>query len=345
MIELHVWGSDETISVISPECLASSWVLNSQLSAQNIPFKIVTSSNTNLSDTERLPLLIVKGDSIEKYEGYDSISTFLSENYNDDSRIYKPVSKSEKLINISLISYLNNTIKYLNQYNLYINTKNYEKYTRKLFQNYFPFPMMYNQPLKFYNNAQEQIGIIGLNINKVGFFSMSGNLEEPQIAETETFNSGDDDDDDDEEVDEVAMTALHEKQLLTKSKKKTILRESKNSLKCLNLVDQYVNHFIKLCKELNGQEDSYSNLFDSEKLSTSEVLLIAYIHSLTFQDLPDKFINNYLLLKHPQFYKFIIGEVDKFSKELSKDVFRNPIGDEIPNLWNEIKYNAGIIKY
>ncbi|KAK7684181.1 hypothetical protein QCA50_012827 [Cerrena zonata] len=178
-----------------------------------------------MSNSEVLPLLICT-ETREKYEGYSRIAEYVSEKYPGGESQFLPdtqLDKRQQLINASLISYVENKVKYLNEYNLYINTRNYEKYTRKLFQHYFPFPMMYNQPLKFYHNAQEEVRMVGLTANKVGFFSMSGNLEEV-IPETEYFNEANSSDveDNSEGEDEVAITTLHEKQILANSKKKSL---------------------------------------------------------------------------------------------------------------------------
>mmetsp|Transcript_7017 Transcript_7017/g.8894 ORF Transcript_7017/g.8894 Transcript_7017/m.8894 type:complete len:362 (+) Transcript_7017:31-1116(+) len=361
MIELHVWGHNSSISVISPECLASSWLLNLQLKPQNIPFKIVTSSNTNLSQTDKLPLLLVPKDEStnDRYEGFQNISQYISRNFNMEHTSgndikYLPnqnlTSAEQKLINSSLTSFIENTIHNISQYNLYINTNNYEKYTRKLFQKFFPFPMMYNQPLKFYHAAQKQVQVIGLNSNNPGFFSISGS---DAVAQTEYFN--DENDDEESEGDPVAISSLHEKQLLAKSKRKDLLKESKNSLKCLNLVNEYIDYIVLLYKELNASNkpDEFSYLFPDTKdgssnaVSSSELQLFAYIHSLCLPELPDKFIANYLTLKYPKFLAFIYDTTSKLNESLYKDksIFREPQGIEVPNLWNELKYSTGYVKY
>lgn len=359
MIELHVWGHESEISVISPECLASAWLLKLHLTPQDIAFKIITSSNTNLSNTDRLPLMLVPKDrkvEKEKYEGFHNISKYVSSSFGPGQLAsginFLPnegiSSKEKQLINSSLISFIENKIHNINQYNLYINTKNYEKYTRKLFQHYFPFPMMYNQPLKFYHAAQKQIQAIGLTANKTGFFSISGT---DNVAQTEYFN---DDMEEDNETDQVALSALHEKQLLAKSKNKDLLKESKNSLRCLNLINEYTNCVVLLYHEHNPSStpDLFSYLFsreegDSEVITSSELLLFAYIKSLCFPGLPDKFIANYLTMKYPKFLTFVCDTTEKLNEHLYQDrtIFREPRGDEIPNLWNELKYSTGYLEY
>ena len=85
----------------------------------------------------------------------------------------------------------------------------------------------------------------------------------------------------------------------------------------------------------------------SNAISSSELLLFAYIHSLCLPELPDKFIANYLTLKYPKFLAFIYDTTTKLNERLYKDksIFREPQGIEVPNLWNELKYSTGYVKY
>ncbi|KAK6458078.1 Tom37 C-terminal domain-containing protein [Scheffersomyces xylosifermentans] len=351
MLSLHVWGSysqsdknGSDISIISPECVASSWLLVDRLGDQeDVKYEIVTSSNTNLSDIGKLPVLITAE---SKFHGFNEISGYLFQNFQSSSAsrtvATAELTHKQQLINSGLLAHLQHKIEYINQYNLYINTKNYEKYTRKLFQHYLPFPMMYNQPLKFYNHAQTQIQVLGLNKNKTGFFDFSGNIQD-DVAETELVNEGEDDED---EKDEVALSALHERQLLAKSKEKSMLRESKNSLKCLQLLDGYLTFFLKLSDQSTANGGEYGYLFSGKGASSSEVLLFAYIYCLTHQDLPDRFIYNLLRIKRAKFLEFADGHSQKWNDQLlESDVLRAPTGEETPGLWNEIKYRSGFVKY
>lgn len=342
MIELHIWGADKQVSIIDPESLASAWLLSIHLTPQQIPYDIVTSCNTNLSDSGRLPLLLVRGNgTTRKYEGFSEISHFISEKFPADSTKYVPdvkLSTTDQLANFSLISFLNNTIKYVNQYNLYVNTENYENYTRKLFSSYLPFPMMYNQPLKFFKSASEQVKIIGLGVNKTSLFSFSVGDETP---ETETFN-----DENEGEQDEVAISSLHEKVMLAKLKDKAILRESRNSLRCLNILGEQISHVERLFKQLNPNSPvDFAHLFRAKKISSSELLLYAYFHSLTFAGLPDNFIANYLKQKSPAFWKFAYTITEALNTSLVPETFRSALGLEVPSLKNEVLYLMSLVRY
>lgn len=338
MLELHLWGQNGEISVIDPEGLACAWLLSIHLIPQGIKFKIVTSCNTNLADSGRLPLLMVKkDDKVEKYEGFSSISYHISMEYPTENTKFVPdekLSARDQLVNLSLISYLDSTVRYVNQYNLYVNTKNYELYTRKLFLTYLPFPMMYNQPLKFYNNACEQVKLIGLGVNKSGIFSMSGG----EVAEVEMVNS--------EDEDEVAVSALHERVILAKLKSKAALQESRNTFRCLHELGKHINRIELLFKELNPNSPvEFAHLFRSKKVSSSELLLYAYCHCLTYKILPDAFILKYLESKFPAFWKFASTIIEALNSGMAHDTFRNAEGIEVPSLWNQIGYTLGAFLY
>lgn len=304
MLQLHVWGSNREISVISPECRASAWLL----SQSGLDYEIVTSSNTNLSDIHKLPVLLETGGKStydreiegKKYQGYEEISEYLGK-YNLNAR--------ERLLNQGLLNILGK-FDIINQYNLYINPKNFE-YTRIQFPKFFPFPMMYNQPLKFYNSANELVRSIGLNL-KGGFFTSTENVKE------------------EEEEELVPLSKLHEKTILAKSKEKAILKESHNVVKCLKLVGEYMDYF--------KMESSERTTLHFTELSTSEVLLFSYIYSLTFDQLKDRFIARYLELKFPREIEFIRTRIVQNNEALYEANFRGPTGAEVPSLYNEVKY-------
>ncbi|KAI5960147.1 SAM37 [Candida pseudojiufengensis] len=291
MIQLHVWGYQDEVSIISPHCIATTWLLNLVLTPLNVPFKIITSNNTKLSELNQLPVLIISED--EKYDGYYSIAKYLVKTYNP-SNLYITSDFKENLLNISIINYLETRFEYINLYNLCSNKQNYENYTRKLFTKYFKFPWMYNQSLKFYNESIEKIKILGLNSkNSNNFFKFDKENDNEVIAETETFN---DDDNElivekEEEEGIKPISGLHEKSLLQKSKTKQILKESKASMRFLLLLEKYLKQLQSLKKEKSDQQF----FFDEDLPSPSDILFSAYLYCLTYEDLPDKFIKNYLV--------------------------------------------------
>lgn len=166
------------------------------------------------------------------------------------------------------------------------------------------------------------------------------------MAPTELIN--DEDDEDDEEGDEdganVAISSLHERQLLKKSKSKQVLKESRNSMKCLILITQYIERFKTIFQhQQRDSDEEFGFIFNNQNPSSSEILFYAYIFCLTYEKLPDRFIFNYLKLKQDYTLKFITEIMNK--NQISKNKFRNPIGNEIPSLTNEVKYWIGSIEY
>ncbi|CUM63622.1 uncharacterized protein PRCAT00001204001 [Priceomyces carsonii] len=338
MYQLHVWGNNRKLSVISPECLASSWLLTMLSTVKLIEFEIVTSSNTNISDIGKLPVLLVNK---EKYNGFAEITSWVVEEMgssgSDEFTIIK--NDTKRLIDKSLVSLIENHLERIHLYNLYICTENYENFTRKLFQNFFPFPMMYNQPLKFYHNAQLQVQLSGLSAGTSGFFSLSNaDIIQSEYLDQEIYESDEDK--------TVALSALHEKHILAKSRQKAKLRESRSHLKCLNLIERSIGLLLQLSKQEN-EESQHGYIFESGKLQPSEILLYAYLYCLTFENLPDRFISKYIEIQFPEFSKFgtkIIARLNKLLYEKSI-LIRDPCEQEIPNLWNEVQYQCGYIKY
>lgn len=329
MIELHVWGYDEEVSIISPSCIASAWLLSLVTEPQGIPFVVIPSNNTHLSELNELPLLIDEG---EQYSGFREIAMHLTTKY-DSSRI-SSLSDEQKLLDNSLITFLDTKFDALNRYNLFSNTKNYENYTRKLFAKFFPFPMMYNQALKFYNDAQSRVRLLGLGEHKSSFLNFTGSGEDTQ---TEYFNSDYDDGIDNSK----AISSLHERSLVQKSETKKVLRESRSSMKCLLLVGQFFERLEKLKLE---QKHEGKFLF-GEKPAASDILFLAYFFALTNDSLPDKFIRNFLSSDNADRFKSILDRLADVKSKSVRLSFRNPVGKERPNLVNEVGYWTGLIDY
>lgn len=306
MVELHVWGLNNQVSIISPECLASAWALGQKLDN----FQIICSNNTNISDIGKLPVLI---DNNTKYQGFEQIIRYLDYKF-DDSTL--------NLLDQSLIALFLNKFEILSQYNLYIVRENYDNFTIKLFKDYLPFPMMYNQPLKFYGYAQNQVSILGLNNSNKGFFKF-GNIQS-EIPPTETV--------DDKSDDEVALTALHEKQLLKKNKKKQDLTEFKNCFKVSKILNESILDVTEIYKK-------NLNLLDGP----NRLLLQAYLTSYTDNDLSNQFIKLSL-----ESHKDFVDDILKSTKELNENIIENfatPKSYQAPTLINEVKYLTGQIRY
>lgn len=297
--------------MISPECLACAWIVS--LIQEEI--EIVPSNNTNLSLSGKLPVLITDS---QQYEGFLPVSTFLSTFSGEDDFIGAlKLSKKDQLFNRALITYIDNKLRYLTQYNLYISPMNYEKYTRKLFKYYLPFPMMYNQPLKFYNSAQEEVKIIGIGKPTKGLFNFaSDNIDDDSIDTT------------------TPISKLHERTILAKNKQRLSVRESRNALRAMNLMNEYVKEIIEFYQESNQGFQLIAGKFTS-----SELLMLAYLNTNYHESLPNQLLHQTIKSNHPNFYEFSKQAIDNLNERLI--TLTNPKSHQLPTLFNEIKYQLG----
>lgn len=334
---LHVWGANGRISALLPDLAAAAWLLN-QL---GVSYELVFSNNTNLSPSGVLPLLV---EGSVKTAGYRAIAARILKGHVSGGGF---VADSElggsraELANLALEAYCYSALRPLVLYVFYIHSGNYEKYTRKLFRHYLPFPMMYNQPLRFYHEAQEQTALVGLVAGNGGFFSISG----PETAQTESFNDELSDNDD-----LVPISGLHEQQLTRKAKTKSALRESRNAMRCLHLVSAFVAKVEKLHAEMNKEaplqkKDAFGPIFVPKGLSLGELLLYAHLQLITCPDLPDGFVAAHLGALHAEFLLAVQLRTKDFNLGLEKVSFRAPEGDEIPSLWNEFRRATGMVQY
>lgn len=296
MTTLYIWGTAATASAIFPECQAAVWLADDAT-------EVVAANNTNLLAVGELPVMISDSD---RYQGYVAIASQFGLEFSLEDR--------------ALVQLLLDKMLAVCNYVYFINSRNYEGYTRKQFARYFPFPMMYNQPLQFYGWAQHQAQYAGLSTNKGGFFSFD------VVGPTEYVNDDNDDDNDaktaEDEKDLPAMSRLHERQLVKKSQTKAALKEANNAAKCLHLLDEVL-----------------APLTDAAQLKVVYPLLVAYIHSLTNADLPDQFAATYLNNN----YADLVSQAQVQAKQwqLALKLIRDPVGLERPSLVNEIRYCLG----
>ncbi|EDK42929.1 hypothetical protein LELG_01107 [Lodderomyces elongisporus NRRL YB-4239] len=362
MIQLHVWGLQDKVSIISPQCVASVWLACLVLDSK--AFEVVTSNNTNLSTSGEFPILLLENG--QCISGYLAIALYLLSNYTSLETL-QVLNNRQQLINVGLVSQLTETLEIINQYNLFINTTNYEKYTRKLLSNFYPFPMMYNLSLSFYNTAQQKVKLLGLDKSKTSLFNFSSNNADVVVAETETVNSEQSDSEDvGEEGTNKGISGLHERYLLQKSKTKEVLKESKASMRCLMKVEKYVNEIESLKESENGKEEKRDEEKEKEKEkddnqknnrenssyifgnlpSSGDILFLACIYCLTSKEIPDRFIQDYLSSQKASFSETAKLKIDELQKNtITNCTIRPPKGREIPSLYNEVMYWTGYVKY
>lgn len=320
MLLLHVWGDETGVSVISPECLAASWILAGFAEE----YEVVTSSNTNLSDTRRLPVLYA--DDGTKQHGYLEIARFLT-------------GRPPCLNELALMDACLEQLHIIHLYNLYVSPSNYTQFTRKQFQKYLPFPMMYNQPLKFHAEALAHVESVGLGAMSTSFFSMGTTNKVPSTELVPGSSS-----DEEEDIDE-PISGLHERLLIAKTKVSSSLRESKNIMRCSRLLSRYIKGILNIYRHLNEEtETEFGFLVKGGSPCPGEILFYAYISCL-LGPYPDKAMLLTLRTGYPKMVDFIESQVTQFEALLKDKGTRGPIGREVPGLFNQIKFISGVLKY
>ncbi|KAG7195457.1 uncharacterized protein KQ657_003219 [Scheffersomyces spartinae] len=339
-MKLHIWGQGIEPSVISPECIASAWLICQVLDSTE--FQIVTSNNTNISDIGKLPVLITKDDG--KLNGYEDIANYLLKGDNLKGKIIKA---EDQVLDFTLMHFLQTRFDALNKYNLYGDTKNYEIYTRKLYPKFLPFPMIYNQPSKLHTEALEQAQLFGLGSKSLGFLGFLGlaKTSDEIIPDTEYINSSQDNDEEEEDYDhddgkeQKPISSLHEAQLIQKSKKKALLKETRTSIKCMNLLGKYLGQLTIL------SEKNEFKFGTSERITPSELLFLAYMYALTYDGLPNRFLFQYLSTQKKHILDSVKVPIQDFQKNMEFSTFTQPSSSESPSLWNEILYQFNKLTY
>ncbi|CAI1632354.1 hypothetical protein SEUBUCD650_0M01970 [Saccharomyces eubayanus] len=281
---VHLWGENGKPSLISAESVALVWFIKACRSEQTKDLikglEVVFSNNTDLSPDGKLPVLIL--DDGMKVTGYVNIVLCLKrnthtakheKNKNDEGSLVI-VSKEDRLLEYALLNFIDSEIATLTDYQLFLNTKNYNEYTKKLFSKLLYFPMWYNTPLQLRlqarENCQEIIGSITLEDDEE--FIESKALESAsQLAQSKTFK------------------ITHE----NKVKNKQELQQVKYNLHFDNRLQNCIKHWLEVREKL-----------DESMVLPSDILFHANIYvqlnlpdgnrirSKLKQTFGDEFINN-----------------------------------------------------
>ncbi|CAI4048111.1 hypothetical protein SKDZ_13G1870 [Saccharomyces kudriavzevii ZP591] len=193
---VHVWGANGKPSLISVESVALVWFIKSCDSEEAMNMvkgiQVVFSNNTDLSPDEKLPVLIL--DDGIKVSGYVNIVQFLEKNEHtakyEKSRNDEETLQRNRLLEYALLNFIGIEFSRLSDYQLFLNTKNYNEYTKKLFSKLLYFPMWYNTPLQLRSrareNCQEIIGSITLEDDE-DFVESKALESASQLAQSKTF--------------------------------------------------------------------------------------------------------------------------------------------------------------
>lgn len=166
----HLFGIEDTPSLICPESVSLFWVLNSPYCKHLCDqIEVVFSNNTDLSPTNTLPLLIVSSSFpsnddnetgrqlSEYYAGFADILQYLITN-----KLLKDTTHSSNDIPgisftldfLAALQYLCHDFKCMTLYQLYLNKTNYTEFTRKQFSKLFYWPAWYTTPLKIRSDVR-----------------------------------------------------------------------------------------------------------------------------------------------------------------------------------------------
>lgn len=303
-MELHVWGTPDKLAIIDADCLATIWYMALIVPIEK--FQIITSSNTDISKSGKLPTLRLENN--EQYDGFLDIIRYLSEQGYD---LDKSLNKEQKALNHGLLLYIQDKFQIITDYTLFLNKSNYESYTRSIFKNYLPFPMQYNTPLHFRSIAKKNCERIGLTIED------KTEIEQEMLKNVPTVSK--------------VQQLKHESMI----EDKLVLKNSVSNMKCLNYYQNLIETIIKMQKELGN--DTKINIF-GDQITTCDLILLAHLYIQTHQSLPDQFITNYLINLSPGFLETKTSNLQKIELKLSKIKIESPLFKDSPNLLNSIRY-------
>ncbi|AAS52056.1 ADR136Cp [Eremothecium gossypii ATCC 10895] len=139
MATIHLWGVDGAPALISPESIALFWLVNTC----EVECTVVFSNNAHLSPREELPLYVGE-DGSAAYEYPEIVEQLLGRELGLEER--------------SLVCWAAERCGALSDYQLYLNRKNYEQYTRRVFSQLLPWPLWYNTPVQRRERARAQRG-------------------------------------------------------------------------------------------------------------------------------------------------------------------------------------------
>jgi len=302
-MELHVWGTPEELAIIDADCLATIWYMT--LIVPHEKFQIITSSNTDLSKSGKLPTL--RSDD-GQYDGILNIIRYLNElGYDLDANL----SKEQRALNHGLLLYIQDKFQIITDYTLFLNKENYEQYSRSIFKNYLPFPMQYNTPLHYRSLAKTNCSRIGLTVED------KTEVEQEMLQNVPTVSK----------VQQLKHESMIEDRLTIKN--------SVSNMKCLNYFQNSIETIINMQKELGNQDKQ--NIF-GEGITTADLLFLAHLHIQTNDKLPDQFLTNFLMKLSPKLLETKVNNLQLIQSKSSTLNIQGPTFKDSPNLINSIKH-------
>lgn len=188
-MKLYLWGLESSGHPISGESIALAWYL--QCNKCDSQVDIVFGNNTDMSPLGRLPVLHLGHENntdntgIEYVHGFEDIVMKLFPKVRDE------YTTTQKLMEKSAFSILNSDLRLLNEYQLYLDKKNYVEYTRKEFSKLFYFPFNYNSAYELRNKAKQDcahLEYLSTDDNEdIDDITKNENTEDYELAQSKTF--------------------------------------------------------------------------------------------------------------------------------------------------------------
>lgn len=305
-MELHVWGTTDQLAILDADCLAATWYM--ALAVPHTDFTIVTSSNTDLSSSGRLPVLT---HSEGQADGFLDIIRFLrTKGY--DLAADESLTKEQTAINYGLLMYVQDKLELITEYTLYLNKDNYEKYTRSIYSLYLPFPMQYNTPLQYRSHARANCARIGLKVED------KTDVEEEMLKNVPTVSK--------------VQQLKHDNMI----EEKLVLKNSVTNMKCINQLQESIRVINQLQLELGSHP--VDNIFSTTTMTSSDLLLLAHLYIITHKDLPDQFIRTFLQRTSPEILARVDQNLKVVQDAISKIQRRGPTFWESPNIVNAVRH-------
>lgn len=255
MMNIYTWGNGKEISPFDIESIILSQLINDIDDIQIIP-----NSNYFISNSQKLPCLITND---EQITGLINIWNYLSPDDNNDS--------TERLLFDSLLHSIIKNFNIITTYNYFVNTTNYESFTRPAFKNYLPWPFQYLPPLQIRENGIEDCMNLGI-IDGENDGNSTLDDEEKHLVETPVIND--------------LQKNQIDNNLQLINKKKSII----SNLNCIQLLKSTIDNFNQLKEKLSTSNSEFLSL-----------IINSYLQNNIIDELSDNFIKITLERDYPEY--------------------------------------------
>lgn len=276
--KIYAWGDGKSIAPFD----VSSHILNHLIQENNLKdFELIVNSNIFQSHSGRLPYLVDEDCPNKQATGFVEILKIIKDH---TAKSNQHTSPKLNLLYLAFLDDLVENLELITMYNFFFLKKNYEGFTRGIFQSYLTWPMQYKPPVDLRNHAIEiclENGIINQESVPNGEATyFNSNLED----ELENLNSEEKKLRDTPVINELQKSQM-DQQLAVLAERKTMV----SNMQCLNRLKTLLAKF----------EDFKSKINDP----VFELIVNYYMKLNSFDQLPEKFISMWLQREYPKLYK------------------------------------------